>query len=188
VRATREDTSSLSPKSQQTLSPPTAPFFLPSSSHTMREPSPTLSDISDMQQHRESKSPVLASLEWLQTQRRGSITDPSMHTNANMRMNPLYRQSSTSDQPNPDSSGPSHHDPPPFRGHPSDPRPASSYVFGDATIPPVDHPSHLRKILHSPSTEQAPIRPRSTAHEPKSSSSRNIPGTSSCSCSTHPLF
>ncbi|KAH6914904.1 hypothetical protein BKA70DRAFT_1257407 [Coprinopsis sp. MPI-PUGE-AT-0042] len=157
----------------------------------MREASPTFSDVSDMphqQQHHhhpqqlqrdgsQSKSPALASLEYLQNQRRGSITDPSMHTNASMRMNPLYRQLSTSDQPNAESSGPSssHHDPPPFRGHPSDPRPASSYVFGDATIPPVDHPSHLRKILHSPSTEQAPIRPRNTVHEPKSSSNRNIP-------------
>ena len=72
---------------------------------------------------RDRHSPVasLASLEFLQNQRRGSITDPSLHSFSSSK----YMS-----------------------------RPSSPYVFGDATAEPS---SHLRKLLHSPSSEHRSI-------------------------------
>ena len=69
----------------------------------------------------------LASLEYLQSQRRASITtEPSRHVLKN-------------------ASGPSS---PTSR---FDPRPSSPYVFGDASTSQQEHGSQLRKLLHSPS-------------------------------------
>lgn len=86
-----------------------------------------------------SKSPILplAPLEYLQNQRRGSITDPSLHAASNQRPTPnsqFFRQANDS------SAGPS-----------------SSYVFGDATAIPNENPA-LRKILRSPSAETEKAR------------------------------
>ena len=98
----------------------------------------------------------LASLEYLQNQRRGSIsTDPSRHV---LKLNS-------------NSSGPSS---PTSRSHMSDPRPSSPYIFGDATTSQQEHGSQLRKLLHSPSPEHVSHRP--TSHDPHQSS-RNYTGT-----------
>jgi hypothetical protein len=125
-------------------------------------------------------SPVtsLASLEYLQTQRRGSITDPSLHAApTTVKVNTSYRQHP--DPPGSPSSGPSsaHHDST-LKSHmaesrSSDPRPSSPYVFGDATLPPADHNSHLRKLLHSPSSDHRP--PPSLSHDSQEHS-RNMSG------------
>ncbi|PPR06958.1 hypothetical protein CVT26_004278 [Gymnopilus dilepis] len=99
-------------------------------------------------------SPVasLASLEFLQNQRRGSITDPSLHAA------PVHQPSPSS----PHSSS---------RPYLPDPRPSSPFVFGDAT---VESSSHLRKLLHSPAPEHRPPPPLS--HDSQASS-RNHSGT-----------
>ncbi|KAJ3985902.1 hypothetical protein F5890DRAFT_1084147 [Lentinula detonsa] len=88
-----------------------------------------------------NKSPLipLAPLEYLQqNQRRGSITDPSLHAAPLPPIHsPIFRQAaSTSATPmSPGTVGPS-----------------SSYVFGDATATASENPA-LRKILRSPSME-----------------------------------
>ncbi|KAJ4478083.1 hypothetical protein J3R30DRAFT_3682661 [Lentinula aciculospora] len=89
-----------------------------------------------------NKSPLmpLAPLEYLkQNQRRGSITDPSLHAAPLPPINPhMFRQtaSSSSIPTTPGTVGPS-----------------SSYVFGDATATMSENPA-LRKILRSPSIER----------------------------------
>lgn len=94
----------------------------------------------------------LASLEYLQSQRRASITtEPSRHA---------LKFSSNS-------SGPSS---PTSRSRMLDPRPSSPYVFGDASTSQQEHGSQLRKLLHSPS-EHPPHRPSSY------DSTRNFTGT-----------
>ncbi|THV08554.1 hypothetical protein K435DRAFT_15515 [Dendrothele bispora CBS 962.96] len=103
---------------------------------TQREPSPP-----------SQRSIVpLAPLEYLQTQRRGSITDPSLHaakqsSNFRVASEPSALSSSSASTPQ---------DPR------DEPRPSSAYVFGDAT-PHADSPG-LRKILRSPSAEHDGIR------------------------------
>ncbi|KAF8974560.1 hypothetical protein BDZ97DRAFT_1900192 [Flammula alnicola] len=53
----------------------------------------------------------------------------------------------------------------------SDPRPSSPYVFGDATVHPVEHNSQLRKLLHSPSLEHNSHRtPTSMSHDSQETS------------------
>lgn len=149
------------------LSSPT--FLLPSSSAAMNDPVPTSTSsfaspkqISFNSQQRDSaasKSPSLASLEWLQNQRRGSITDPSLHAASNvpsnMKLNTAFRQQP--EQSASASSAPSsaHHDSA-FRPHLPEPRPASPYVFGDATPQQPEHGSQIQihKLLRSPEDEQ----------------------------------
>ncbi len=90
-------------------------------------------------------SPVvpLAPLEYLQNQRRGSITDPSLHA-APSKQNPnsqfLRQQSDFASSST-------------FKGGMSDPRPSSPYVFGEATSRSGDGNAQLRKLLRSPSQE-----------------------------------
>jgi hypothetical protein len=106
--------------------------------------------------HRDTRlsPPPLAPLLYLQTYRRGSITDPSLHAtpmNSSITLNTNYRL----DQPGSTSSGPpsAHHDSSP-KNHLSDPRPASPYVFGDATPHITDNSPQIRNLLRSPSIEQ----------------------------------
>lgn len=107
-------------------------------------------------------SPIapLAPLEYLQNQRRGSITDPSLHAasmNSNSKLNTNYRQ-----QPEPTSaSSGSTHNESSLKSHTSDPRPASPYVFGDATSHSTDSNSQIRKLLRSPSNDHPHKRPAS---------------------------
>src|SRR6266540_3405372 len=102
-------------------------------------------------------SPVasLASLEYLQNQRRGSITDPSLHaahiTSPPKQSTPFRLPSSSSSSsglPN------STRDPPA--------RPVSPYVFGNAT----PRPNELRKLLHSPTGSHRPTSPDSSRTRP----------------------
>ncbi|KAF5370109.1 hypothetical protein D9758_001044 [Tetrapyrgos nigripes] len=84
--------------------------------------------------------PPLAPLEYLQTQRRGSITDPSLHA---AKHSQNFREPAA-----------------PTPSDPRDaPRPSSAYVFGDAT-PQTESPG-LRKILRSPSSDLDVARPNS---------------------------
>ena len=94
----------------------------------------------------------LASLEYLQNQRRASTSTAPRHVR----------------KLNSNSSGPSS---PTSRSHMLDPRPSSPYVFGDATTSQQEHGS-LRKLLHSPSSEHVSHRPASSYD-----SSRNCTGT-----------
>ncbi|KAJ7228649.1 hypothetical protein GGX14DRAFT_614165, partial [Mycena pura] len=82
-------------------------------------------------------SPVapLAPLEFLQNQRRGSITDPSLHATPRQSVNPqFFRQD---------------------KNNHLEPRPVSPYVFGSATH--ADN-AQLRKLLRSPSPETSNSR------------------------------
>jgi hypothetical protein len=101
--------------------------------------------------------PPLAPLLYLQTHRRGSITDPSLHAapmNSSITLNTSYRQ--PFDQPGSASSGPSsaRHDSSP-KNHASDPRPVSPYVFGDATPHLSDNSLQIRNLLRSPSVDRS---------------------------------
>jgi len=118
-------------------------------------------------------SPVaaLASLEYLQTQRRGSITDPFLHA---AHIIPTPKQSSSLRPPHeqPSSSSSSavssrHMDSNLDRELP-EPRPMSPYTFGNAT----PRPNELRKLLHSPPREQ-PIHRSTTRDSPDSSRTRS---------------
>lgn len=128
---------------------------------------------------RPTKSPALASLEWLQTQRRGSITDPSLHAaptaGGSMKLNTAFRQQP--EQPSSAGSVPSpgYHESS-FKPPMPDPRPASPYVFGDATPQPSDHGSHIRKLLRSPSTDQNGLHVSPSASHDPQDPSRNYPG------------
>jgi len=111
---------------------------------------------------RDRHSPVasLASLEFLQNQRRGSITDPSLH-----KINNTYRH-------HPDS-----HQDAASKKYMSDPRPTSPYVFGDATAHSVEPSSHLRKLLHSPSSEHISHRSTPPMSHDSQEPPRNHSGT-----------
>jgi hypothetical protein len=87
-------------------------------------------------------SPVvpLAPLEYLQNHRRGSITDPSLHaatSSSSLRqIVPAHFLRDTPDSYN------------------TDPRPSSTYTFGDASLHRMpDNGSAIRKGLRSPSFE-----------------------------------
>ncbi|KAF9485351.1 hypothetical protein BDN70DRAFT_871385 [Pholiota conissans] len=114
---------------------------------------------------RHSPVAALASLEYLQTQRRGSITDPSLHTANNaLKFNSPYRHPPDQHPSASASSSTTHTSAP--KHYLSDPRPSSPYVFGDATAHPVEPSSQLRKILHSPSLDHPPHRtPASLSHD-----------------------
>ncbi|KDR83738.1 hypothetical protein GALMADRAFT_133154 [Galerina marginata CBS 339.88] len=118
---------------------------------------------------RERHSPVasLASLEFLQNQRRGSITDPSLHAVSGIKLNTNYRH--PSDYHASASSGPSSaHQESSSKSYFPEPRPSSPYVFGDATVHSLDSNSQLRKLLHSPSSDHR--SPPSLSHDSQASS------------------
>ncbi|KAF9009046.1 hypothetical protein BDQ17DRAFT_1236208 [Cyathus striatus] len=153
-----------------TLSPSLPPR--PSSS-LQRDPSPA------------KLSPIapLAPLEYLQNQRRGSITDPSLHAaplaSAAKHTAP-YRSpeqpSSTSSSSTP------FHDISAKASILNDPRPSSPYVFGDATaqaIHPADTNAQLRKLLRSPSLDHSSRRSPPILSRDLPGASRNVSGSSS---------
>ncbi|KAG6821276.1 hypothetical protein H0H93_002386 [Arthromyces matolae] len=82
--------------------------------------------------------PPLAPLQYLQNQRRGSITDPSLHTASNIKLNTAYRPGI--EQPSSASSGAS--------SAQQDMRPISPYVFGHAT-PHGGAEMAIRNLLRS---------------------------------------
>ncbi|KAF7301702.1 Transcription initiation factor [Mycena indigotica] len=101
---------------------------------------------------RDSTIGPLVPLEILQNQRRGSITDPSLHATPRQSVNPHF-----------------------FRPEKADPRPASPYVFGSATH---DNPQ-LRKLLRSPSPDNPPAsssRIRSDSFRPSGADAMNVDG------------
>ncbi|KAF8639655.1 hypothetical protein AX17_000920 [Amanita inopinata Kibby_2008] len=122
-------------------------------------------------------SPIapLAPLEFLQSQRRGSITDPSLHA---ALANPTFKSSANHHRQHPElsaaSSGSSSasHD-----LHQSssmiDPRPSSPYVFGDATSHISESSTQLRKLLRSPSLEHPDAQPNSSLAESSKAQRRN---------------
>ncbi len=101
-------------------------------------------------------SPVtsLASLEYLQAHRRGSITDPSLHAahlSSGVKLGSTYRHPHDLSL-SASSSGHSSLPLDPIQDLP-DPRPTSPFVFGNATPRVTEHASQLRKILHSPTSD-----------------------------------
>lgn len=100
--------------------------------------------------------PPLAPLVYLQTHPRGSITDPSLHAapmNSSVTLNTNYRQIPLDHLGSASSASSSaHHDSSP-KNHLSDPRPVSTYVFGDATPHITDNSPQIRNLLRSPSIE-----------------------------------
>ncbi|KAJ7068277.1 hypothetical protein C8F01DRAFT_1050298 [Mycena amicta] len=101
---------------------------------------------------RDSTVAPLVPLEVLQNlnQRRGSITDPSLHATPRQSVNPQF-----------------------FRPDKADPRPASPYVFGSATH---DNPQ-LRKLLRSPSPDNhasSSSRVRSESYRASGSEPMNV--------------
>ncbi|KAJ7433847.1 hypothetical protein B0H11DRAFT_2120611 [Mycena galericulata] len=87
--------------------------------------------VTNNQPSRHSPVQPLAPLEFLQNQRRGSITDPSLHATPRQSINAQFFR----------------HD----KTNLSEPRPASPYVFGSATHA-ADN-AQLRKLLRSPSPD-----------------------------------
>ena len=146
--------------------------YPPSRAHRLYSPSsssPTMSQRDSSSKH----SPVasLASLEYLQTHRRGSITDPFLHASHVLPQSKLSSSLRPShDQPSSSSSSLSslHFDSNFDRGLP-EPRPMSPYTFGNAT----PRPNELRKLLHSPPREKPSHR---TAPRDPPDSSRTRPG------------
>ena len=143
------------------------------SSRTQSRYSPSSSPTTMSTRDSSSKhSPVtaLASLEYLQTQRRGSITDPFLHA---AHIVPTPKQPSSLRPPHEPSSSSSsalsslHMDSTLDRELPA-PRPMSPYTFGNAT----PRPNELRKLLHSPPREQQPHR-QTTRDSPDSSRTRS---------------
>jgi hypothetical protein len=108
-----------------------------------------------------TSSPVLplAPLAYLQTQRRGSITDPSLHAATSnsslkqslnsqfLKQHPEVASSSVSDS---------------FVKHANEPRPASPFVFGDASS---SHNPQLRRLLRSPSFDNDLSRPSTNSSQ-----------------------
>lgn len=104
-------------------------------------------------------SPVvpLAPLEYLQNQRRGSITDPSLHAAKHTISNQLFR--------------PQEHSAGSLTQQDSLDRPSSPYVFGDATS---DNNPPLRNLLRSPSFDNDNLRSSASNLKPNESAPRNI--------------
>lgn len=114
---------------------------------------------------RHSPAPPLAPLEYLQNQRRGSITDPSLHAASPNHQNPALASSSNSsgstlfrhqEFPHPVQSHPSSNSLDPQSKNPQlTTRPVSPYIFGDASVQPTD-PSNpqARRLLHNASAER----------------------------------
>lgn len=95
----------------------------------------------------------LAPLSFLQGQRRGSITDPSLHAAANPGSALKHSLSAQYLRPRPDFASVSSSDT--FTKAGND-RSGSPFTFGDA-IP--SHSSHLRRLLRSPSFDTDHSRP-----------------------------
>jgi hypothetical protein len=124
----------------------------------------------------------LAPLEYLQNQRRGSITDPSLHAathNSTPKQNmQTFRQPEpTASTLSGTSSAPQESN---MKTNSSDPRPSSPYVFGDATSNATDN-AHIRRLLRSPSTEHDSTRSSSALARDETPgshelTSRNISG------------
>ncbi|KAI0750850.1 hypothetical protein C8Q80DRAFT_1306939 [Daedaleopsis nitida] len=99
----------------------------------------------------------LAPLEFLQNQRRGSITDPSLHAGPHPPTFPVAGPSGISSPfrrpESPATSFPSSASHESRRSF-SQSRPLSPYKFGDASSQPIESPNaHLRRLLRSPSAE-----------------------------------
>jgi hypothetical protein len=118
---------------------------LPYSRDSRKQSLPHVKDSSSMRQpSRHSPVAPLAPLEYLQNQRRGSITDPSLHaapTNHPIPNHNGFRQSESSSGTSLSAHEITH------KTSSSDLRPNSPYTFGDATSQPI------RKLLRSPSTD-----------------------------------
>jgi hypothetical protein len=139
------------------MSDDTAASHIPLSLDSHKSLSIHPTDPSTSKQFSSRHSPVapLAPLEYLQNQRRGSITDPSLHAASSNPPPGLGLNHGPSRQLERSSaSSPAHNDPN-AKKNPSDMRSPSSYVFGEATIHPTDNGhQHIRKLLRSPSTER----------------------------------
>ena len=118
---------------------------------------------------RQNQVTPLAPLEFLQNQRRGSITDPSLHA-ASPPAFPSGQAGSPFRRPESPAtafaSSASHE----HRRSFSQSRPLSPFKFGDASAQPADSPnSHFKRLLRSPSAEmgdrRAPIPVDSTARD-----------------------
>ncbi|KAI0068845.1 hypothetical protein BV25DRAFT_1910585 [Artomyces pyxidatus] len=109
------------------------PDFPPSPHYLDNSSSKVLSPFSIL---RNSSVPPLAPLDYLQSQRRGSITDPSLHAS-----NPPHLSRST---PGPSTRFDSHSTlrDPPFKPGPSLSRPMSPYKFGEGSSHLPDHSDH----------------------------------------------
>jgi hypothetical protein len=153
----------------------------PSSSHNNHSNSST-----SLKEPSSRHSPVapLAPLEYLQNQRRGSITDPSLHAAVPKPLNSNH--TNISRQPETSASGvnnsPGPHDSAGKNGT-ADSRPNSSYVFGEASNHGSDnHNQQIRKLLRSPSSDHYNQSPSALSRqEPQGSheaSSRNLAGSS----------
>lgn len=103
---------------------------------------------------RHSPAPPLAPLEYLQNQRRGSITDPSLHAaspnpqtqNNNQGNNSSSAQFRQQDLPHP---GQGYTSPTPPDGQSKNaPRPVSPFIFGDASA------HNTRRLLRSSSSDR----------------------------------
>ncbi|KAL4259232.1 BHLH domain-containing protein [Pleurotus pulmonarius] len=105
-----------------------------------------------------NKEQSLVPLELLQNQRRGSITDPSLHA-----ASPPNFRHHQNDQ--------LQHDPLLSK---SDSRPPPSFVFGDAT-PHRPDSEQIRKLLHSPSADSSDNRGREEQQGSYASASRSLP-------------
>jgi hypothetical protein len=121
--------------------------------------------------HLASRSLPLAPLEYLQNQRRGSITDPFLHAHLHpttQEASPKPAARSTTAQAAPEQDFPSR-----TKSAPLVIRPSSPYVFGDATTkparptnPPAD--KNLRRLLHAspaPPDAPAPYQPASSSQQ-----------------------
>lgn len=141
----------------------------------------------DLSSPRHSPAGPLAPLEYLQNQRRGSITDPSLHAapTTSSKLNHNYRQQTDLTRPAASGASSAHHESA-IKSHLSDPRPTSPYVFGDATPHSADTNSQIRKLLRSPSIEHntARLNPALSAEDSQGSpeiSSRNNGGAQGAS-------
>ncbi|GLB33813.1 putative helix loop helix domain containing protein [Lyophyllum shimeji] len=113
--------------------------------------------------------PPLAPLQYLQNQRRGSITDPSLHAASNMKLNKGYRP--PTEQPGSASSGSSSAQQEYNSKLPTvDPRPSSPYIFGDATPHVAGDSLQIRNLLRSPSLEKTSTAPQDGVQGPQDSS------------------
>ncbi|KAI9000985.1 hypothetical protein BD414DRAFT_473273 [Trametes punicea] len=124
----------------------------------------------------------LAPLEFLQNQRRGSITDPSLHaapTSSTFSSGPAGQPAIASPFRRPDSPAtnfpsPSSHE---HRRSFSQSRPLSPYKFGDASAHPGESPNaHLRRLLRSPSLEMGDRRTPTQSMNAESTRDGSTPG------------
>ncbi|KAH9899843.1 hypothetical protein C8Q73DRAFT_787690 [Cubamyces lactineus] len=147
----------------------------PSTAFQPKTSSPSLSS-------RQTPVTPLAPLEFLQNQRRGSITDPSLHaapTPPSFSSGPSGQPAIASPFRRPDSpatnfpSSSSHESRRSF----SQSRPLSPFKFGDASAQPGESPNaHLRRVLRSPSVEMGDRRTPTQTLGADSGRDRSTPG------------